>query len=149
MSVEVSLAIAHEMIDAARSEAARLGVGMSIAVVDDGGNLKAFVRMDDAELAGIELARDKAYTALANSAATHELAQLAAPGGAAVRPPCARRGALRHLRRRDSRAARRPVRRGDRRERRGRRAGHRLRRGRSRGLGALRGRREEAGLRMS
>lgn len=81
MSVEVPLAIAHEMIDAARAEAARLGVGMSIAVVDEGGNLKAFVRMDDAELAGIELARDKAYTALANSAPTHELARLAAPDG--------------------------------------------------------------------
>ncbi len=54
---------------------------MSIAVVDDGGNLKAFGRMDNAELAGVELAKDRAYRSLANSNATHELASQAAPGG--------------------------------------------------------------------
>jgi uncharacterized protein GlcG (DUF336 family) len=79
--LEISLDAALLIIATARREAERLGVGMSIAVVDEGGNLKAFGRMDDAELAGVELAKDKAYTSLANSAATHELAEQAAPGG--------------------------------------------------------------------
>jgi uncharacterized protein GlcG (DUF336 family) len=37
--------------------------------------------MDGAEIAGQVLAPDKAYTAVANRAATHELAVAAAPGG--------------------------------------------------------------------
>ena len=35
-----------------------------MAVVDDGGNLKAFARMDEAVLLGIEGSQRKAYTAL-------------------------------------------------------------------------------------
>ena len=81
MAVEVPQAIARRVIDAAGEEALRLGIRVSIAVVDDGGNLKAFVRMDGAELAGIDLARDKAYTSVANSIATGDLAPLAQPGG--------------------------------------------------------------------
>ncbi len=81
MAVEVPLAAARRVIDAAGEAASRLGILVSIAVVDDGGNLKAFARMDGAELAGIDLARDKAYTSVANSIATHELAPLAQPGG--------------------------------------------------------------------
>ncbi len=81
MAVEIPLDMARRIIAAAEREAERIGVGMSIAVVDEGGNLRAFVRMDSAELAGIDLARDKAYTAVTNSAPTHELAVLAAPGG--------------------------------------------------------------------
>lgn len=79
--IEITLDVALRLMAAARRTAEDLGIGMSIAVVDEGGNLKAFARMDDAELAGVELAKDKAYTALANSAATHELAEQAAPGG--------------------------------------------------------------------
>ncbi len=52
-----------------------------MAVVDSGGNLVAFTRMDGAEIAGPSLAVDKAYTAVANRSATHELAVQAAPGG--------------------------------------------------------------------
>lgn len=77
----MTLAVARRVIDAAGDAARRMGIVVSIAVVDDGGNLKAFARMDGAELAGIDLARDKAYTAVANSIATHELAALAQPGG--------------------------------------------------------------------
>ena len=80
MSLEVALETAQAVLTAARNEAERLGLDMSIAVVDEGGNLKAFIRMDGAELAGVDLARDKAYTALTNSIPTHELAKLTAPG---------------------------------------------------------------------
>lgn len=77
----LTLGTAREVIGAAREHAERLGVAVSIAVVDGGGHLVAFERMDGAEIAGPTLAVDKAYTAVAQSTATSELAVLAAPGG--------------------------------------------------------------------
>jgi uncharacterized protein GlcG (DUF336 family) len=68
------------IIAAALGHARSLGVCVSVAVVDAGGNLKAFVRMDGAEIAGPTLALDKAYTAVANQISTAELAVQAAPG---------------------------------------------------------------------
>lgn len=62
-------------------EAERQGVAVSLAVVDAGGVLKGFVRMDGAEIAGEILAVDKAYTAVSNRTSTAELAELAQPGG--------------------------------------------------------------------
>jgi uncharacterized protein GlcG (DUF336 family) len=72
------------MCQAAVAEATALAALVSVAVVDDGGHLIAFVRMDGAEIAGPILAPDKAYTAVAHRIATHELAALAAPGGPLV-----------------------------------------------------------------
>ncbi|KMO82723.1 hypothetical protein BST22_25195 [Mycolicibacterium chubuense] len=77
----VDLAAALRMIAAAHAEAERRSIVVSAAVVDAGGNLVAFGRMDGAEIAGPVLAVDKAYTAVANRIATSELAMLAAPGG--------------------------------------------------------------------
>jgi uncharacterized protein GlcG (DUF336 family) len=61
----VTLNAALTVIEAARKEAEKLGVPMNIAVVDDGGNLVAFARMDRAWLGSIEIAQDKAWTARA------------------------------------------------------------------------------------
>ncbi|GAA3386117.1 GlcG/HbpS family heme-binding protein [Cryptosporangium minutisporangium] len=58
-----------------------VGALVSVAVVDGGGNLVAFVRMDGAEIAGPTLAVDKAYTAVAHRVATDVLGVLAGPGG--------------------------------------------------------------------
>jgi uncharacterized protein GlcG (DUF336 family) len=69
------------IIAAAVACAHSLEVAVSIAVVDAGGNLKAFTRMDGAEIAGPTLAVDKAYTAVANQISTEELSVQAAPGG--------------------------------------------------------------------
>ena len=77
----MTLDAALRAIAAAHAEARRRGVLVSAAVVDAGGNLVAFGRMDGAEIAGPTLAVDKAYTAVANRIATSELARLAAPGG--------------------------------------------------------------------
>ena len=77
----MTLDTALRAIAAAHAEARRRGVLVSAAVVDAGGNLVAFGRMDGAEIAGPTLAVDKAYTAVANRIATSELARLAAPGG--------------------------------------------------------------------
>ncbi|HYM50431.1 MAG TPA: heme-binding protein [Candidatus Limnocylindrales bacterium] len=80
-SVDIPLDKAQAILTACLDEARRQGVLVSAAVVDAGGNLKAFARMDGAEVAGPTLATDKAYTALAHRTPTHELAAQAAPGG--------------------------------------------------------------------
>src|SRR5258705_3311452 len=54
---------------------------MNIAIVDDGGNLVTFARMDDAWLGSIDIAQGKAYTARAFDMPTKDLAPLAQPGG--------------------------------------------------------------------
>src|SRR5438552_13554618 len=52
------------MADAAMSQARELGVTENVAMLDEGGNLKAFSRMDGAPIPTIEMAQNKAYTAL-------------------------------------------------------------------------------------
>jgi uncharacterized protein GlcG (DUF336 family) len=75
----VTLNAALTVIEAARKEAEKLGVPMNIAVVDDGGNLVAFARMDRAWLGSIEIAQDKAWTARAFDISTKELASMSQP----------------------------------------------------------------------
>ena len=53
---------AKKMIEAAMAEGKKQGLTMVIAVADAGGNLVAFGRMDDAMLASIDIAKDKAFT---------------------------------------------------------------------------------------
>ena len=77
----MELTTAQAMVQAAMHEAESLGARVSVAVVDSGGNLVAFARMDGAEIAGPTLAVDKAYTAVSNRVSTQELSTLAAPGG--------------------------------------------------------------------
>lgn len=72
---------AMRLIETAHSEAAARQAKISAAVVDAGGHLIAFARMDGAEIAGPTLAIDKAYTAVAQSVSTQDLGRLAAPGG--------------------------------------------------------------------
>lgn len=67
----VSAELARLLIDAAGSKAAEIGQKSVIAVVDPGGNLKAFVRMDGAPLLSVDIAQNKAYTAAAFGLATH------------------------------------------------------------------------------
>jgi uncharacterized protein GlcG (DUF336 family) len=76
----ITAAIAMEAVTAAVRRAEEMEVRVSAAVVDSGGNLKTFLRMDGAEIAGPTLAIDKAYTAVANRIATHDLASLTQPG---------------------------------------------------------------------
>lgn len=54
---------AKKMVEAAMSEAKKQGLTMVVAIADAGGNLVAFGRMDDAMLASIHIATDKAFTA--------------------------------------------------------------------------------------
>jgi len=79
---EVDLDLAQRMSAAARQSAEADIAVVSVAVVDAGGNLICFERMDGAEIAGPVLARDKAFTAVAHRIATDELTALVAPGAA-------------------------------------------------------------------
>jgi uncharacterized protein GlcG (DUF336 family) len=77
----ITLALAGRMTAAAISQAGELGALVSAAVVDAGGHLVHFQRMDGAEIAGPTLAVDKAFTAVAHRIATADLTELAVPGG--------------------------------------------------------------------
>lgn len=80
--MNIDLKTALKLIDAARKKAEEIGVPMVIAVVDAGGNLVAQVRMDDALLVSVDVARNKAYTAAAVRVATHELGSVSQPNQA-------------------------------------------------------------------
>lgn len=56
--------LAERIIEGARAKADQLGVPMVIAVCDESGVLKAFSRMDGAALLSVQIAQDKAYTAI-------------------------------------------------------------------------------------
>src|SRR6266436_2033718 len=60
----ISFELAQKMVDAAVAKAREIGVSENVAILDDGGNLKAFSRMDAAPILCIEMALNKAYTAL-------------------------------------------------------------------------------------
>ena len=77
----MTLSLAKHMTEAALQRASELGAAVSAAVVDAGGHLVHFQRMDGAEIAGPTLAVDKAFTAVAHRIDTAALTELAAPGG--------------------------------------------------------------------
>jgi uncharacterized protein GlcG (DUF336 family) len=60
----ISSELAQGMVDAAVAKARELDVCENVVILDDGGNLKAFSRMDGAPILCIEMAQNKAYTAL-------------------------------------------------------------------------------------
>ena len=60
----ISSELAQKMVDKAVAKAREIGVSENVAILDDGGNLKAFSRMDGAPIPTIEMAQNKAYTAL-------------------------------------------------------------------------------------
>ena len=79
--MHVSIADAEKAIAAARKKAVKLKTQMCIAVVDSGGVLKAFHRMDDAWVGSIDIAIKKAKTAVFFGMPTGEIGKLSQPGG--------------------------------------------------------------------
>lgn len=75
-SVEVEI-----IVTACRKKSGEIGMPMNIAIMDEGGNLLHFERMDGAIIGGINLAIDKAYTAAVFAMRTEELGRTAGPGG--------------------------------------------------------------------
>jgi uncharacterized protein GlcG (DUF336 family) len=76
----MTLERARKAISAAERKAAEIGQPMNIAVVDEGGNLVAFARMDGAWLGSIDIAMNKAFTSRAFDIATKDLGELSQPG---------------------------------------------------------------------
>jgi uncharacterized protein GlcG (DUF336 family) len=81
MTGSITLDQAEAVLAAAKKKADEIGVPMNIAVVDAGNNLTAFARQDGAWLGSIAVAQDKAFTARAFDAPTHDLYEKAQPGG--------------------------------------------------------------------
>jgi uncharacterized protein GlcG (DUF336 family) len=80
--MQISSHQAHTVIDGAEGKAREMGLPVVIAVLDAGGHLKAFRRMDGAVLASIDIAIRKASTAVlfqANSEAVWEYCKPGAP----------------------------------------------------------------------
>lgn len=77
---KITLEDAKIILKGAEEKAKEIGVDMDIAVVDDGGNLLAFYRMDGAKITSIDVAINKAFTAAGTRKGTHEYAEMAGAG---------------------------------------------------------------------
>ena len=76
----ITLSAATTVVDAAAAKAREIGQPMNIAVVDDGGHLVAFARMDGAIKASIDISIRKARTSILMNAPTSALMPLVQPG---------------------------------------------------------------------
>ena len=83
MKPKLTLNEAKVILEGSEAKAREIGVDMDVAVVDDGGHLLAFIRMDGARLTSIDVAINKAFTAACARRATHEYAAIAGAGGPA------------------------------------------------------------------
>lgn len=68
----ITIEAAQRLIKAAEAKSQEMGKLMCIAVCDEDGTLKAFSRMDGAPLLSVQIAQDKAYTAISFGMASHE-----------------------------------------------------------------------------
>src|SRR5215213_3547182 len=78
---DITLEQAQKLVDAAQKKAGEIDTLMNIAVVDAGGNLKAFARMDGAWLGSIDISIKKAKTSRYFDMPTGEIGKLSQPGG--------------------------------------------------------------------
>jgi uncharacterized protein GlcG (DUF336 family) len=78
---DITLEQAQAVVTAALTASTGIGTRMNVAVVDAGGNLKAFARQDDAWLGSIDISVKKARTARFFDMPTGALGELSQPGG--------------------------------------------------------------------
>jgi uncharacterized protein GlcG (DUF336 family) len=77
---DISADQAHAVLMAAMNKAKEMNLKQDIAVVDAGGNLKAFIRMDGAWLGSIDISIKKAKTARYFDMNTGDIGKLSQPG---------------------------------------------------------------------
>jgi uncharacterized protein GlcG (DUF336 family) len=77
---DITLDQAHAALEAAAKKAQEIQTKMDICVVDAGGNLKAFARMDGAWIGSIDISIKKAKTARFFDMPTGEIGKLSQPG---------------------------------------------------------------------
>jgi uncharacterized protein GlcG (DUF336 family) len=78
---DITLDQASAIMKAAAEKAKEINTKMDIAIVDAGGNLKAFARMDGAWIGSIDIAQKKARTARYFDMNTGDIGKLSQPGG--------------------------------------------------------------------
>lgn len=78
--MSITLAQAEQLSGVAKEKAKEIGVAMNIAIVDEGANLVAFHRMDNAWLGSIDIAIKKAKTARFFDMNSGEIGKLSQPG---------------------------------------------------------------------
>ena len=93
---DISLDQARDVVNAALAKAKETNTKMDIAVVDAGGNLKAFNRMDGAWLGSIDISIRKAKTARYFDMPTGEIGKLSQPGGPLYQIEVSNGACLRH-----------------------------------------------------
>jgi uncharacterized protein GlcG (DUF336 family) len=79
-TTSISLEEAQQVIKAAMQKAEEIGQPMNVAVVDNGRDLKAFARMEDAWLGSIDIAINKAFTSASFQMPTGDLTEMTQPG---------------------------------------------------------------------
>ena len=78
---DITLAQAQVLVETAMKKSTEIDTLMNIAVVDAGGNLKAFARMDGAWLGSIDISVRKARTARFFDMNSGDVGALSQPGG--------------------------------------------------------------------
>jgi len=78
---DITLAQAQALVETAMKKATEIDTLMNIAVVDAGGNLKAFARMDGAWLGSTDISVRKARTARFFDMNSGDVGALSQPGG--------------------------------------------------------------------
>jgi uncharacterized protein GlcG (DUF336 family) len=78
---DIGLDQAQVVVDAAVKKAQQIATLMNITIIDAGGNLKAFARMDGAWLGSIDISAKKARTARFFDMDSGEIGKLSQPGG--------------------------------------------------------------------
>lgn len=76
----LTLSLARTLAEAAEAEAVAQGITIATTVVDAGGQLLLFARMDGTQLASTVISQGKAYTALAWRRPSGDLWAIAQPG---------------------------------------------------------------------
>lgn len=79
--MNITLEQAEKVSNAAKAKAIEIGVPMNIAIVDEGANLKAFHRMDNAWLGSVDISIKKAKTARFFDMNSGVIGSLSQPGG--------------------------------------------------------------------
>ena len=81
LAPKLSLDDARVVLAGSEAKAREIGIDMDVAVVDEGGHLLAFIRMDKARVTSIDVAINKAFTAACARRGTHDYAVSAGAGG--------------------------------------------------------------------
>ena len=81
----INLEQAKAVLVAAEAEAVRQNWNMAVAVVDNAGNLVAFIKRDDTQNASVKIAQDKAASAALFKRPTKAFQDILAAGGLGLR----------------------------------------------------------------